>query len=402
MTHDDLVARRRLMQFLLASPLLASTVVREAFAEDAPVSLIESVDQALNVFDFEAVAKRNLPPAHWGYLATGVDDDATIQANRDGFKRYALRMRRMVDVSKVDMSIEIFGKKYDSPIVLSPVSSQQAFHPDGEVGAAKAARKGNHLQIVSTLTSYSIEEVIAARGDALWYQLYPTDRFDVTAQVLKRVEAAGCPAVVLTVDLNGGSNRETFTRGIRADKRDCTACHASRTGGTRMDAKPMFKGIDMAQVRRAYPYDMTWEFVKQMRDHFNGKILVKGIVTEEDGALAVRNGVDGIVVSNHGGRAEESGRSTIEALSEVIAGTKRKIPVIIDSGFRRGTDIFKALALGATAVGIGRPYIWGSAAFGEQGVDAVLKLLRAELLTVMRQAGTRSVGEITSKSIVAR
>jgi 4-hydroxymandelate oxidase len=398
MNTNDPLARRRLMQFLLASPLLAGS----RLYADETVSTIETLEDALNVFDFEAVAKRKLPVAHWGYLATGVDDDATIRANRDGFAKFALRMRRMVDVSKVDMSIDLFGTKFDSPIVLSPVSSQQAFHPDGEVGAAKAARKGNHLQILSTLTSYSVEDVQAARGGGVWQQLYPTDRWEVTTAVLKRIAAASCPVIVLTVDLNGGSNRETLARAIRADTRDCSACHSRRTGGTPMSEKSMFKGIDMTKVRRAYPYDMTWDFVKRMRDDWPGKLLVKGIVTAEDGALAVRNGLDGIVVSNHGGRAEESGRSTIESLSEVVAGTRRKIPVIVDSGFRRGTDIFKALALGAAAVGIGRPYVWGLAAFGEQGADAVLKILREELQTVMRQAGTRSIKEIDATHVVVR
>jgi 4-hydroxymandelate oxidase len=393
-------ARRQFLSYVLASPLLASSV--RALAEDG-ANVIETVQQALNVFDFEAVAKRTLPPAHWGYLATGVDDDATIKANREGFTKFALRARRMVDISKVDMSVSLFGAKFDSPIVLSPVSSQQAFHAEGEIGVAKAARKGNHLQMLSTLTSFAVEEVIAARGSSVWFQLYPTDQWDVTAAVLKRVHAAGCPAVAVTVDLNPGSNRETMARAVRADSRDCTVCHTNRPqGGTPIGAKAMFQGIDMSRVRRATPTDMTWDSVKRLRDLWPGKLLLKGIVTKEDGALAVRHGLDGIVVSNHGGRAEESVRSTIESLGEVIAGTRRKIPVVVDSGFRRGTDILKALALGANAVGVGRPYIWGLAAFGEPGVEAVLRILREELLTAMRHVGARSIAEITPTAIVPR
>ena len=393
------LARRRLLNFLLASPLLGGAA---AFADEGD-PLIRRIDDALNVFDFEAVAKRTLPPAHWGYLATGVDDELTIKANRDGFTKFAIRARRMVDVSNVDMGMTLFGQRYDSPIFLCPVSSQRAFHAEGEVGAAKAARKGNHLQLLSTLTSLPIEEVLAARGGSgLWYQLYATDQFDVTTQVLKRVHAAGVPAVAITVDLNGGSNRETSARLRREDTRDCTMCHESPRGGTRLALKPMFKDIDVSKVRSTIPNTITWDYVKRVRDVFPGKLLIKGIVAKEDGELAVRHGLDGIVVSNHGGRAEESGIGAIESLSEVIEGTRRKIPVLVDSGFRRGTDIFKALALGATAVGVGRPYVWGLAAYGQPGAEAVLKVLRDELRTSMQQAGARSLGEIDATKIIRR
>lgn len=398
--HNVLTARRRLLEFMLASPLLANAAA--ALAEEGD-PLIRQIDDALNVFDFEAVAKRTLPPAHWGYLVTGVDDELTIKANRDGFAKLVLRARRMVDVSKVDMSIELFGVRYPSPIFLCPVSSQRAFHAEGEVGAAKAAQKGNHLQLLSTLTSYPLEEVLEARGGSgLWYQLYPTDRFEVTTQVLKRVHAAGVPAVAITVDLNGGSNRETSARLRRADQRDCTTCHESPRGGTRLALKPMFKDIDVSKVRSPIPNNITWDYIRRVRDVYPGKLLLKGIVTKEDGALAVRHGLDGIVVSNHGGRAEESGIGSIESLSEVIEGTRRKIPVLIDSGFRRGTDIFKALALGASAVGVGRPYVWGLAAYGQAGAEAVLKILRDELRVSMQQTGARSIAEITPSTIARR
>jgi 4-hydroxymandelate oxidase len=400
MTARDSVARRRLLQFMLASPLLGGAG-RLLAAENDP--LIDQIDDALNVFDFEAVARKNVPSAHWGYLATGVDDELTIKANRDGFQKFALRARRMVDVSKVDMGVELFGQRYDSPVFLCPVSSQRAFSAEGEISAARAAKTGNHLQLLSTLSSYPVEEVLAARGGSgLWYQLYATDQFDVTTQVLKRVHAAGVPAVAITVDLNGGSNRETSARLRRADKRDCTMCHESPRGGTRLALKPMFKDIDVSKVRSTIPNNITWDYVKRVRDVYPGKLLIKGIVTKEDGELAVKHGLDGIVVSNHGGRAEESGRGTIESLSEVIDGTRRRIPTLIDSGFRRGTDIFKALALGATAVGVGRPYVWGCAAYGQKGAEAVLKILRDELRTAMMQAGTRSITEISSAAILKR
>jgi isopentenyl diphosphate isomerase/L-lactate dehydrogenase-like FMN-dependent dehydrogenase len=166
--------------------------------------------------------------------------------------------------------------------------------------------------------------------------------------------------------------------------------------------KPMFDGVDLSGVITTVPQDMTWDYVKRVRDITSMKIVIKGIVTREDAELAVMHGVDGIVVSNHGGRGSESGRSTIECLAEVVAGVGGAIPVLVDSGFRRGTDIFKALALGATAVAVGRPYIWGLGAFGQPGVEMVLDLLRRELQTVMRQAGTLKISDIGPSHIVDR
>jgi len=394
-------SRRRLLRYLLASPLLAGAPALKSFAQDAGKEL-DDIEQALNVFDFEAIAKKKLPPAHWGYLATGVDDDATIAANREGFANYDLRVRRMVDVSAIDTSITLFGTKWATPIALCPVSSLQAFHNDGEIAVAKAAATRKHLQMCSTLSSYSIEHVQEARGGGVWFQLYATDQWDVTTALLRRANAAGCPVAAVTVDLNGGSNRETLTRLRHADTRDCSVCHKSEpTGSSRLRDKANFKGIDMSRVRSVVSQTLTWDSIKRMRDTWPNKLVIKGIVTREDAELAVRHGVDGLVVSNHGGRAEESGRATIESLSEVVAGVDKKIPVIVDSGFRRGTDIFKALALGATAIGIGRPYVWGLAAHGQQGVDAVLRILTRELTIVMRQAGTRSIAEITSTAITS-
>jgi isopentenyl diphosphate isomerase/L-lactate dehydrogenase-like FMN-dependent dehydrogenase len=307
----------------------------------------------------------------------------------------------MVDVGRIDMSVSLFGTTWDSPIALAPVSAQKAFHPDGEIGSAKAARAKRHLQILSTASSTSLEDVMTARGGSVWFQLYPTDQWAVTAALVRRVREAGAPVLVLTVDLNGGSNRETAARAARADRRDCTMCHESdpMNALTRLPRKPMFAGIDLASVTRLYPYDLTWDSLRRLRDLWPGTLVLKGIVTREDAELAVRHGVNGVIVSNHGGRAEESGRATIESLDEVVAGVRGRIPVLVDGGFRRGTDIFKALALGATAVCIGRPYIWGLTAFGQPGVEAVLDVLRRELVLAMRQAGTPNIGAITRAAL---
>jgi isopentenyl diphosphate isomerase/L-lactate dehydrogenase-like FMN-dependent dehydrogenase len=342
-------------------------------------------------------------------MATGVDDDITLRANREGFERFQVRARRLIDVRAIDMSVTLFGTTWDSPILIAPVGAQKAFHPDGEAATARAARSRKQLQILSTMSSTGVEEVIAARGEPVWYQLYPTDQWSVGRSLIKRAETAGCPVLVLTVDLQGGSNREAQARGQRRDSRQCTACHPAGPLGSSLDnvnamvaRKPMFAGLDVSAVQSAQPLDMNWDVVKRLRDTTRMKIILKGIVTGDDAALAVEHGVDGVIVSNHGGRAEESGRATIESLTEVVAGAAGRIPVLVDGGFRRGTDIFKALALGARAVCIGRPYVWGLAAFGQPGVEAVLDILRRELTTIMRQAGTVRLSEISRQSVVDR
>lgn len=411
--------RRKFLGMLAASPLLASSGflygpllkllasdstetkhalrVLEDIQQDA--DLISSPEQAINVMDFEPVARKVLPPAHFGYLATGVDDDATVRLNHDAYSKIEIRSRRLVDVSKIDMSVRLFGTTWTSPIVIDPVGSQRAFHPEGEVAVAKAARSKEHLQILSNVATLSVEDVIAARGAAVWQQLYATNVWDVSRAIVKRAEGAGCPVLVVTVDLQEGSNRETLFRSQRVDTRQCTTCHPS-TANRYFHHKPAFDNLDLSKVNSLFSPDNTWDLMKRLKDTTKMKLVLKGIVTREDAQLAVENGVDGLIVSNHGGRAEDSLRPTIESLVEVLEGAAGKIPVLVDGGIRRGTDAFKALALGATAVGIGRPYIWGLASFGQAGVETVLEILRRELQTIMRQAGTPSLDKITPASVV--
>jgi isopentenyl diphosphate isomerase/L-lactate dehydrogenase-like FMN-dependent dehydrogenase len=292
--------------------------------------------------------------------------------------------------------------------VINPLGSQKAFHPLGEIAVARAARSKNHLQVLSTVATASIEEVIAARGAPVWFQLYqhPTD-WAITKQIVQRAERAGSGALVYTVDLPAGSNRETMIRGARRDPRTCTSCHL---GGPPV---PGLRGAALGDTRRkpnlhGYPPvpsipevgTPTWEWIDRLRQTTSLKLLLKGIVTREDAELAVQHGVDGLFCSNHGGRAENSMRASISSLPEVVEGTGGRIPVICDGGFRRGTDIFKALALGAVSIGIGRPYIWGLGAFGQEGVETVLALLRAEFELVMKQMGTLNVAAITRASVV--
>jgi len=395
--------RRAFLKFIAASPLLA---VVPGLAEAFQQGDLEQAQYALDVFDFEAAAQKVVPPAHWGYLMSGVDGEATLKANRDGYTRYQLKTRRFIDVSRIDTSIELLGAKFNSPVLMCPIGSAGAFHSDGEVAVARAAKAKDQLQVVSTQASKSIEDVVKARSGPVWFQLYTTPDFDITSRLLKRAEAAGCAAVAVTVDLPAGRNTVTGTRLARQDTRNCAACHNDATGnrmnprsGTGTASKPMFSGINMQGVALTSA-TLNWDFIKRVRDVTKMKVLIKGLETGEDAAIAVQSGADGIIVSNHGGRATETGRGTIESVAEVAEAARGRVPVLVDGGGRRGTDVYKALALGATAVGIGRPYIWGLAAFGQAGVERVLDILNNELRLAMIGCGTRSVKEITAASLI--
>ncbi|MFD1331899.1 alpha-hydroxy acid oxidase [Methylopila musalis] len=418
-----LTDRRNFIRFLAASPVLTPTAMSalvsalaagvsgEAAAQSYDVlrapqqkavdGIITAPEQALNVFDFEPAAKKALPPAHYGYLASGVDGDATLRLNHEAFDEIAIRVRRLIDVRKVDTSVTLFGQTYPTPILLAPVSSQGAFHPEAEAAVARAAKVTGNGVILSTVGSTSIEDVTEARGAPVWYMLYPTDDWSVTEALVKRAEAAGAPAIVLTVDRQGGRNTETLFRFRRDDTRDCKGCHA---GGfaNEVSRKPMFDDLDVSKVTNLYGTGMTWDFVDRLRKIVKGKLVLKGIVTREDTEIALKHGVDAIIVSNHGGRAEESLEPTIRALPEVVAAANGQIPILIDGGFRRGTDVLKALALGASAVCVGRPYCWGLAAFGEPGVAAVLAILQREFVTIMKQVGATKLSEITKDSVIVR
>jgi isopentenyl diphosphate isomerase/L-lactate dehydrogenase-like FMN-dependent dehydrogenase len=388
--------RRALLRYLAASPLWAGAALAQPASPDGPIA---KAQDGLDVFDFEALAHRNIPPAHWGYLMTGVDGEETLKANREAYARYQLKTRRLVDVSRLDMGLELFGARYKSPIFLCPLGAQKAFNPGGETASARAAKARDQLMILSTVSSTSVEEVIAAREGPLWFQLYTTNNLDVSMRLVKRAESAGCQAVAVTVDLPAGRNTETVTRLSRTDTRTCTACHAP--GGSLMSTRPMFADIEAAGLTNSSS-SLTWDFIKRLRDGTKMKVLIKGLETGEDAALALKAGADGIVVSNHGGRASETGRGTLECLPEVVAAVKGRMPVLVDGGVRRGTDALKALALGATAVGIGRPYIWGLGAFGQSGVERVLDVLNNELRLAMAGVGARSLREITPASLIRR
>jgi isopentenyl diphosphate isomerase/L-lactate dehydrogenase-like FMN-dependent dehydrogenase len=368
-----------------------------ALDEHLTGQLIESPEDAINVWDFERVAHANNLPEHWAYIHMGVDDFETRRANREGFQRLMLRPRRLgQDATKLDTSVQLFGRRWDTPLFLCPVAALEAYHTEGESGAARAARARKILQIQSNSSSQSYEQIAEARGEPHWFQIYTSPDWSMNKKLIDRVAAAGCPALVWTIDLLGGSNRELSRRSLGSKEYDrplCQNCHNHKPGYQR----PMRRGLDGPPGPRP-PY--TWDYVKRMKDASSMKLLLKGIVTREEAEMAVEHGVDAVFVSNHGGRAENSLRSTIEALPEVVAGVRGRVPVLIDSGVRRGADIFKALALGADAVGIGRPYVWGLGAFGQQGVDKVIELMLDEFRMVMRQTRTTAIDQIVSSFVM--
>jgi 4-hydroxymandelate oxidase len=403
MLPENLKDRRRFLKYLAASPLLAALPAEAWQAQQAAPNYfvpLTNPKDAFSVMDFEDAARRALPEAHFGYMASGVDDDLTLKANREGFQHIELRTRRLIDVSKVDTRVDLFGTTFDYPIFICPTGAQRMFNPDAELATARAAKAKGALQILSTVTSVSYEEIAQARGGPVWYQLYAPAKWEQAEHIIKRVEAAGCPALALTVDLLGGRNTETYNRARRADKRECSECHNGAPGSD-LSVRPMFKGLDMTGFQMNSP-SLTWDFVDRVKKITKMKFLLKGLESREDAKLAVEHGVDGIIVSNHGGRSMETLKATIESLPEVVEAVNGQIPVFVDGGFRRGSDVIKALALGARAVGIGRPYLWGLSAFGQPGVERVLDIMRGELQLAMRQCGKTSLAQIDKNTIAMK
>jgi len=381
-------SRRRFLRHVLASPLIAHSLGLGAEAERR----IASPKEAINIFDFIPVAQQNMLAAHWAYLETGVDDDLTVKANVEGFRRYQIRPYPFADVSRIDTTLELFGRKLRSPILLAPVGNLGAFHEEADVACARAAAARGHQFSVSVYSSRHPQEIAEAFGGPLWFQLYPTDNWEVTVQLIRRAEAAGAEVLLVTVDTPGGSNRETLRRAGNQRNPECRVCHEPGLHAF-LKRHPIYRDIDVAKVTsgvRSY----TRDFLDRVHETTRMRFVIKGVMTAEAARECVAHGADAVIVSNHGGRELESLLGAVEALEEVVQAVGGKIPVLMDGGIRRGTDVFKALALGAKAVGIGRPYVWGLGAFGQEGVERVLELLSAELAGVMKQAGAASLAAI--------
>ena len=300
-------ARRQFLKFLAASPYVAALggiaayLRQSAFAQSSPAAddLISDPSQALDVMDFEEVAHRKVLRGHWAYMTSGVDDDATVRANHEGYQHVELRPRRLRDASKLDMHVDLFGTTYNSPIYLCPTGGDRAFHPEGEVAVARAAKARGTLQVLSTDTSMPVEDVIQALGRPVWQQFYSPSQWDAAAKIMQRVQTAGVTVLALTVDRTAGRNSETFMRLRGRDLSSCGGCHNGGAGPSNSD-RPMYNGIDMKGVQ-GQNAAMDWAWVDRIRQAWKGKFLIKGIDGREDAKLCVEHGIDGIMVSNHGG-----------------------------------------------------------------------------------------------------
>ena len=321
--------------------------------------------EPINIFDYETLAQARMEPGAWDYYQSGSDDEVTLRANRAAFERIRLRPRMLVDVRTCHMRTTVLGTPVSMPILIAPTAFHCLAHPLGECATAQAAARADTLMVVSTSSTRSLEDIASEGGGTQWFQLYFHDRKSAE-ELIHRAEAAGYRALVLTVDSPLWGHKE---RAIRS--------------GFRLPSKANFSGQDPTEIDAAF----TWESLPWLRSVTPLPIILKGILTAEDAMLAVQHEVDGIIISNHGGRQLDGVSPSIEALPEVVEAVDGRCELYIDGGIRRGTDILKALALGAKAVLVGRPILWGLAVNGMEGVLQVLELLRTELEHAMVLAG---------------
>ena len=394
-------SRREVLNFLAKSSLLSGAIAGASVSRSLLAQVPEdrhylppTPELAVNVFDMENLARQKLSEAHWTYVSQGVDDELTLRANRNGFQRLHVRAKRLVDVGRIDRRVTLLGTELPSPVIVAPAGGLGMAHQNGEIEVARGVRDSGHLMVLATAATFGIEEVVEARGDTIWFQLFPTDDWQVIRALVQRVRRAGSRVLVLTVDVPA-RNQDRMRRFDRASA-VCQGCHLP---GRTFAAKAMMQGLGLPPDAKVNNPVVGWDFVRRLKDESEMRLVIKGITLPEDAARAVENGVDGIIVSNHGGRAEESGYATIDALPDVVAEVAGRLPVLVDGGIRRGSDVLKALALGANAVLVGRPYIWGLAAFGSAGVARVMQILDSELEIAMKQAGTPTLADIDSTAI---
>jgi isopentenyl diphosphate isomerase/L-lactate dehydrogenase-like FMN-dependent dehydrogenase len=389
MTRRDAVTG--FLKFLAASPLLRAD---RKYNDNA-----DPVLDVTNVFEMAKLAKTKLDPLAWDYLDEGAEDESALRDNRTGFSNLIIRPQFLLhDVSKVDISTTLFGKPLAHPIFLCPTGGKNCVMPNGDAETALAAGTSNTMMIMSGGAS----AVDSGKGPKVWWQFTTAAEFRTKNQMVsfaERLQDRGCSGISVTVDIYHVSHRE---RSIR-NKLVRSWCNGS--GVPRDSAgKLMYKPDDVLWTTGNYPAPRpfptpTWDTLQRLRESTELPVIIKGVMTSEDTERALKYGMSGVVVSNHGARQLDEVGGTIEALPECVKAANGKFPVLIDGGFRRGTDIFKALALGASGVGIGRPYLWGLGAFGRRGVERVIELLRAELALDMGMAGVAKLSQIDSSFV---
>jgi 4-hydroxymandelate oxidase len=353
--------------------------------------------EPVNVFDFEALARERLSREAYDYYAGGAHDEVTLRENRAAYDRLSLAYRVLVDVSRRDLSASVLGQPVAMPILVAPTAFHRLADPEGEVATARAAGAAGTVMILSTLSTSTIESVVSAASGPVWFQLYVYRDRKATEGLVRRAEAAGCRALVLTVDAPFLGRRERDVRNRFALPPGLTVANLLPEGYGTIPPAVADSGL-AAYVASFLDPSLTWRDVAWLRSITELPVLVKGIVRPDDAVRAAEAGAAGVVVSNHGARQLDTSPATIDVLPEVVdalADHGHRIEVLMDGGVRRGTDVLKALALGARAVLVGRPVLWGLAAGGEAGAARVLRLFRDELDLAMALAGAPTVAGVT-------
>lgn len=350
--------------------------------------------EILNLADLEALARARLPQDVWDYYASGADDELCLRRNCAAFAELALHNRVLVDVSRRDLSTTVLGERLALPIAAAPTAFHRLAHRDGEAASAAGAGDAGALFVLSTLSNTAVEDVVAASSGPVWFQLYVYRDRAVTEALVQRVEAAGCRALVLTVDAQILGRRERDVRNRFALPPGLRIENLNAAGYAGLPTGTEDSGV-AAYVKQMLDPALDWSAIKWLRSITKLPIVVKGIVRADDAVRAVECGAAAIIVSNHGGRQLDSAPATIEVLPRIADAVGGRCEILLDGGVRRGTDVVKAIALGARAVLIGRPILWGLAADGRAGVAAAFALLRRELDLAMALCGCPDVGSVT-------
>jgi 4-hydroxymandelate oxidase len=355
----------------------------------------------LTIDEYESPARRRLPADVWDFLAGGSGAEATVAANRAAFGRLALRPRVLVDVSTCDLAVDLLGARLAAPVGIAPMAYHRLVHPDGELATARAASAAGLLFVVSAFASQRLEDIASVATGPLWLQLYWLRRQEVLTDLLKRAEGLGYRAIVLTVDAPRMGRRLRDLRNSFAIPPDVMAVNVyPEVMATSSVSRPGESAIER-HAQHEFDSSITWRDLAWLREQTSLPLVMKGILTAEDARLAVEHGVSAVIVSNHGGRQLDGAIASLAALPEVVAAVDGQCPVLLDGGVRSGADALKALALGARAVLLGRPVLWGLATGGADGARAVLDLLVTELDNVMALCGRPRVADL-DPSVVSR
>ena len=348
----------------------------------------------LNLTELEALASTRLPQAAWDYYASGADDELTLRRNREAYQAISLHYRVLVDVSTRKLETTLLGHKVSMPIAVAPTAFHRLAHPDGELASVRAAGDAGTLFVLSTLSNTTVEAVAEAARGPLWFQLYVYKDREATRELVQRVEAAGCSALVLTVDAPMLGRRERDVRNSFALPPEFRVENLQAAPYASIERVRGESGLASYFAAMLDP-SLTFRDVAWLRSISRLPVIVKGVVRADDAKRAIEVGASAVVVSNHGGRQLDTSPATIDVLARVVEAVGGSAEVYVDGGIRRGTDVIKALALGARAVFIGRPVLWGLTVGGREGVGAVLELLRRELDLAMALCGCPSIADIS-------